>query len=157
MEANRIFENVLSLIKSSNLNFHLEQNPFGARISLKKSFVKDKSGTPLKLLSPLTMGWVQKLDETENGLILAKSDILEHEVSDLKLELKEMKETADSKINHLETNLKNSLSELLEKEEENCTMKQSFKKQNDEILSHKDEVSKSEKCLEEKDIIIFKL
>ena len=143
MEANRIFENVLSLIKSSKLNFHLEQNPFGARISKKKSFVKDKSGTPLKLLSPLTMGWVQKLDETENGLILAKSDILEHEVSDLKLELKEMKEAADSKINHL----KNSLSELFEKEDRNCNMKQSFKKQKDEILSLKDELSKSEKCL----------
>ena len=94
-------------------------------------------------------GRAQKL-ETENGLIEAKSDMLEHEVSDLKLELKQTKEVADSEINHLETNLKNSLSELFEKEEENCNMKQSFKKQNDEILSHKEEVSKSEKCLKEK-------
>ena len=156
MEANGIFENLLSLIKSSNLNFHLEQSPFGARISLKKSAVKNKSGTPLKLLPPLTISRVKTL-EMENGLLLAKSDMLEHEVSDLKVELKQMKEATDSKIAHLETNLKNSLSELFEKEDENGNMKNSFKKQNEEILSLKDQLSKSGKCLKEKDRTILKL
>ena len=44
MAACKMFENVLEQVKSSNLNFHLQQSPFSALISLKKSFVKDKSG-----------------------------------------------------------------------------------------------------------------
>ena len=41
------FEYLLNQIKSSNLNYHLQQSPFAAVISLKKSLIKDKNGNPL--------------------------------------------------------------------------------------------------------------
>ena len=42
MSATQTFETLLNQVKSSN--FHLQQSPFSAIISLKKSFVKDKAG-----------------------------------------------------------------------------------------------------------------
>ena len=47
MAASRMFENLLHQIKYSNLNFRLEESPFAAVISLKKSLVKNKTGTLL--------------------------------------------------------------------------------------------------------------
>ena len=56
MAANRIFDNILEQIQSSNLNFHLQGSPFSEVISLKKSLVKDRSGNfllPPTSASPL--------------------------------------------------------------------------------------------------------
>ena len=89
-----VFENVLTLIKSSNLNFHMEQSPFGARISLKKSVIRDRAGVPLKPVAPFS---TQKLGK-ENILLSAKNDLLEEEVIDLKDELKRVKDAISKSI-----------------------------------------------------------
>ena len=47
MADSHTFDYVLHQIISSSLNFQLQLSPFSANISLKKSFVKDKSGIPL--------------------------------------------------------------------------------------------------------------
>ena len=47
MEASSVFENLLQKVQKSNLNFRLELSPFSAKISLKKSFIRDKSGIPV--------------------------------------------------------------------------------------------------------------
>ena len=47
MLASNMFYRILNQIQSSNLNFQLQLSPFSAQISLKKSLVKDKSGTVL--------------------------------------------------------------------------------------------------------------
>ena len=47
MVASNTFEFLLDQIKSSNLNFQLQLSPFSAIISLKKTLVKDKFGSPL--------------------------------------------------------------------------------------------------------------
>ena len=47
MEATETFENLLLQLKQSQLNFKLELSPFSAHISVKKSFIKDKTGKPL--------------------------------------------------------------------------------------------------------------
>ena len=47
MLAKKTFENILHQIQISNLNFHLQMSPFSAHISLKKTLVKDRSGTTL--------------------------------------------------------------------------------------------------------------
>ena len=47
MAALKTLEAVLTHVKSSNLNFHLQQSPFSAIISIKASFVKDKAGVSL--------------------------------------------------------------------------------------------------------------
>ena len=45
MLASTMFYKILDQIKSSNLNFQLSLSPFSAQISLKKSLVKDRSGS----------------------------------------------------------------------------------------------------------------
>ena len=47
MVASNTFDDILNKIKNSNLNFHLQLSPFSAVISLKKSLVCDKLGSPL--------------------------------------------------------------------------------------------------------------
>ena len=48
------FDLILSNIQKSNLNFCIQVSPFSATISLKKSFAKDKSGSPINK-TPLGM------------------------------------------------------------------------------------------------------
>ena len=47
MLASTVFNKILNQIQTSNLNFQVQISPFSAFISLRKSFVKDKSGTLL--------------------------------------------------------------------------------------------------------------
>ena len=47
MLASIVFNKILNQIQTSNLNFQVQISPFSAFISLRKSFVKDKSGTLL--------------------------------------------------------------------------------------------------------------
>jgi hypothetical protein len=47
MDAQLIFENILKQVMDSCLNYKLEMSPFSAVISLKKSFIRDKSGIPI--------------------------------------------------------------------------------------------------------------
>ena len=42
--ASQCFNNILNQIQDSCLNFHVQLTPFGAKISLKKSFIRDKKG-----------------------------------------------------------------------------------------------------------------
>ena len=51
MLASKIFQQIVDQVQSSNLNFQLLVSPFSAQISLKKSFITDKSGN---LLLPQT-------------------------------------------------------------------------------------------------------
>ena len=44
MAANQAFENLLSQVQSSCLNFKIELSPFSATIFLKKSFIKNQNG-----------------------------------------------------------------------------------------------------------------
>ena len=44
MLASEVFNNILDLTRSSNLNFQLQLSPFSAQISLKRTLVKDRSG-----------------------------------------------------------------------------------------------------------------
>ena len=77
MLASNAFHGILSQIQSSNLNFHLQISPFAALISLKKTLVKDKSGTYLRPPTP-----VLRNEAFEN--ILARNRELEKNILDLK-------------------------------------------------------------------------
>ena len=156
MEATAVFENVLTLIKSSNLNFHLEQSPFGARISLKKSVVRDRSGMPLKLLPPFQIGQMQKL-ENENSFLLAKNGLIADIMIGLKDDLKQLKDTSEDQLNILENKLKRSWNELKEKMDVISSLKKSIKNQIDENFKLKTELTKSGKEIKVKDKTIFKL
>ena len=45
MHATNTFDRLLQEIRSSNLNFQLQESPFSAQISIKKSLVKEKNGS----------------------------------------------------------------------------------------------------------------
>ena len=47
MLASTVFYKIIGQIQSSNLNFQLHLSPFSAKISLKKSWVRDRTGAPL--------------------------------------------------------------------------------------------------------------
>ena len=47
MATSKAFEHLLNQVKISYLNSHLQQSPFAAIISLKKSLIKDENGIPL--------------------------------------------------------------------------------------------------------------
>ena len=74
------FYNILNQIQASNLNFQLQISPFSAVISLKKSFIKDKSGTILfpKILpnAPIanTEYFVNKNGQLEKDILKLRND-----------------------------------------------------------------------------------
>ena len=81
MSASQTFEAVLTTIKSSNLNFHLQQSPFSAVICIKKSLIKDKSGN-LLVPPPSEAEMIVSL-KSENQKLSSKLVQLENVVSKL--------------------------------------------------------------------------
>ena len=53
MSLTQLFEDLLDSIKSSSLNYQIQQSPFAAMVSIKKSLIKDKVGHPAKPASSL--------------------------------------------------------------------------------------------------------
>ena len=112
MAASESFETVLNHLKSSNLNFHLEQTPFSAVINLKKSFIKDRSGC---LLRPPPSTQTLRIVKSENEFLAselqAKLTTLEPEHVKLKQVYKEALEESDAKTRHI-ANLEKKVLEL---------------------------------------------
>lgn len=75
MLADQTFNNILDKIQKSNLNFQLQVSPFSAFISLKKSLVKDRSGS--FLLPQLTQPSTPLSSPTMNTDLLVKINKLE--------------------------------------------------------------------------------
>ena len=83
MLASQTFDNILDSVKRSNLNFQLQVLPFSAYISLKKSLVKNKSGSFLLPPQPPATGsslthsslrsdsatLIVRINELENALV----------------------------------------------------------------------------------------
>ena len=80
MAAANIFDTILDLVKTSNLNFQLQQSPFSATISLKKSLVKDKYSRTLFPPVPLSHSNLK----IENEDLIAKVLKLENCVHSLR-------------------------------------------------------------------------
>ena len=91
MRASQTFDNILDSIRRSNLNFQFQVSPFSAYISLKRSLMKDKSGSFLTprspspslsgtVLSPQTSSTsdlaqlVTKINKLENALIIQQNN-----------------------------------------------------------------------------------
>jgi hypothetical protein len=126
MAASKTFQQILDQITSSNLNFQLQLSPFAAQISLKKSLVRDKLGTPL--LPKLSPSQPQPVDS--DIATLARRNIhLEKRLESLRYDYDalvldcESSHTAVSNLekhlgevtNHHDTEMKKE-TELLEKE-----------------------------------------
>ena len=77
MCASRTFETLLQQIQSSHLNFHLQVSPFSAVISLKKTFIRDRSGRLLlpPPQNPVTPTFIQAREDL--AALTAKNKKLE--------------------------------------------------------------------------------
>ena len=95
MLALNAYENIIDQIRSSGLNFHLQLSPFSALISLKRSFVKERSGvlrvprTESKT-SPVPEPVNPKQESVEDSTTIKKETKDEDQTECLKHELKEL-------------------------------------------------------------------
>ena len=71
METIKTFENIMTLIKASNLNYRLEQTHFSAPINLKNSVIKDRSGTTLELLPLIDFEKLKVLENKNDKLLMS--------------------------------------------------------------------------------------
>ena len=104
MCVNQVFESLLNSVKSSNLNFHIQQTPFSAVISIKKSKIKDKFNLqPLPLNSKMFASL-----KAENQGLLDRVAYLENYTTSIQRELEEAvneNETAHKTTEKLEQTL----------------------------------------------------
>ena len=63
MLAKQRFDDILDQVQTSCLNFQLQVSPFSAVISIKKSFIKDKSGKVF--VSPQPRGSKEMLEKND--------------------------------------------------------------------------------------------
>ena len=76
--AARTFDDIITFVRKSNLNFQLQMSPYSAYISLKKSPMKDKSGCYLQPSS-------QCLKHDDCANLIKRNSSLEEEISKLKV------------------------------------------------------------------------
>ena len=65
MGADTIFNGLIDMIRNSCLNYQVQMSPFSAVISIKKSFIKDRSGCSI---IPTSSSTVTKAQKTEDAL-----------------------------------------------------------------------------------------
>ena len=111
MDATIVFENIIQEIQNSCLNFKLEMSPFSASISLKKTFIRNKTGT---LIRPSTLGSCPKneinLTNAEMKELEAELHLLKSNNATLKMNYEEEafeSEAAKSRLNEALTRLDN--------------------------------------------------
>ena len=85
MSISKMFDHLLNSVKSSNLNFHKQETPFAAVISIKKTVVKDRFGKCMKPPS-LDVNIVTSL-KAANQELCDRVDKLENYASSLKNDL----------------------------------------------------------------------
>ena len=162
MCATKVFNNILNQIQISNLNFQLQLSPFSAHISLRKSFVKDRTGAILQptLQSNNILDLVSKNLELENDLTILRKkyeklgedcDHAHSTIEDLKKHHGEIMKEKEKQCEFLkeESNLLQSKLEINEEK-----MVDHFSKAKDETIKLSSEISalKSEVTKARKDL-----
>ena len=87
MSTSIMFDHLLNSVKSSNLNFHIQQTHFAAVISIKKTLVKDHHGQFLK--PPTLDSNIVTSLKAENHELCNRIEKLEKYASPLKNDLEE--------------------------------------------------------------------
>ena len=128
MLATKTFDRILEMIQKSNLNFVLQVSPFSANISLRKSLIKDRSGTAILPPDLSAYDDNQYLKETIADLV-SKNKKLEKDVINLKNELElavDDCEKANKKVASLEEHINEK--DSVEEEAEKTTLKSKARK-----------------------------
>jgi hypothetical protein len=99
MEVLASFETILEQISESQLNYKLELSSFSAVISLKKSFIKDKSGNALR---PIPMNY-SSIQVNQSSFLKTRIPSLEIENEKLKADYKNIIYEQEYNIFYLKT------------------------------------------------------
>ena len=131
MLAKTAFDKILEQIQVSNLNFQLRLSPFSASISLKKSFIRDKSGyITLPTTGPMP---AYTTTTSENDELVEKNEQLNLKIVEMQNFIESKSETIQTlteKISNVEASAHKSFKE---KNDEVNTVKNSLKNANQEI------------------------
>ena len=156
MAAKRSFESILENIQASNLYFQLILSPFSAFISLKKSLIRDKSGSVL--LPPshplLEAGHIQEdkmLLQEKNSHLVSKNELLNKQIQHLKASCRSYSETVEileKKIDNVEAS---ALKSFENKITEEAILKSSLKTLNLDIESCRKDLKSKNKYIKEKE------
>ena len=123
MLANTTFDSVISQIRSSCLNFSMQLTPFSAVISLRKSFMMDKSGS---VVLPFTRENMVKVEVENNKHENIEVDI----IKDLQSKVIECEKI----ISGLKTELEQARDTTVRLNEELCYTKRKFENEKNLIL-----------------------
>ena len=119
MEANKVADMIVASIKTSNLNFLIQESPFSLIIHLRKCFIKNKAG--YTVLPPVSV--LQNSNEVNEALEKEKSKVtkLEHEntalhdsIEQLQVDLQEARDALYEKDIQLENEKKSNSMTVLE-------------------------------------------
>jgi hypothetical protein len=156
MAAKRSFENILEQIQSSNLNFQLQLSPFSASISLKKSFIRDKTGNLLLPQYPPAQH-VDHEVEHHNSLLASENDNLKEQIEELLTSNKSSQETIDILEQKVAKAEASALKSYQERKSDGDALKKSLKTANNDLESYKKDLQAKNKCIKEKEKEIYKL
>ena len=135
MNANQVADLILSSVKKSNLNFHIQESPFSLLINLRKTFIKNKNGN--HLLPPSSDVLINEnvvdnnkvkvkvLEEEKSSLNDALGQ-LNAELSETRNAMKELDvklEKAKMDITEVQSKANESAKEVEKKRNENITIK----------------------------------
>ena len=132
-----VFYNILNQIQASHLNFQLQLSPFSAVISLKKTFVKNKSGTilyPQTTSHNLFANIVEKNCEHEKDIINLKH-MYEEAVEDCAKANNEIKGFMHEN-EHLKEIINKKKSQLESAKNEVLILQTQLGKAEDELVKH---------------------
>ena len=156
MLAKNAFDEILELVKTSNLNFQMNVSPFSATISLKKSFIRDKFGN---ILAPTPVNPASQEFSThhENAELVKKNEHLSKKIQEIENFVTFKTQT----IQILEAKIANAEASTIktfnEKNDEATTVKKALKNSNMEITKLKNEMKGASKLFKEKEKEAYKL
>ena len=139
MDANHVADLIVSSVKKSNLNFHIQESPFSLLINLRKTFIKNKNGNPLVPSADIFVNTsvvdskvkIEVLGEEKSTFndCAGKNDAELNMMKNALLELNLKLEKANTKIEEAQFEANKSVKEAEKLENENKTLKQ----RNDEL------------------------
>ena len=144
MLAKNAFDEILELVKTSNLNFQMNVSPFSATISLKKSFIRDKFGN---ILAPTPVNPASQEFSThhENAELVKKNEHLSQKIQEIENFVTFKTQT----IQILEAKIANAEASTIktfnEKNDEATTLKKALKNANMETTKMKNELKGTRK------------
>ena len=139
MDANHVADLIVSSVKKSNLNFHIQESPFSLLINLRKTFIKNKNGNPLVPSADIFVNTsvvdskvkIEVLGEEKSTIddCPGKNDAELNKMKNALSELNSKLEKANTKIDEVQFAANKSANEAEKLDNENKTLK----RRNDEL------------------------